>query len=172
MPEKELCHGLMKTIWKGIDALARWCIGLIAKIAPGLGKKCLELWNNTEFVSYLFVGGATTGVNVVCYWAATRLLGLDVLPGNCVAWLVAVIFGYWANKTFVFKTHSPDLAALAKEAISFFSMRLVSLGMENVLMFFTITMLHLNDMVMKPLINLLVIILNYVFSKMIIFKKK
>ena len=172
MPEKELCHGLMKTIWKGIDALARWCIGLIAKIAPGLGKKCLELWNNTELVSYLFVGLATTLVNYVCYWAVTRLFGLTVMPGTWVAWLVAVIFGYWANKTFVFKTHCPDLAALAKEAFGFFTMRLVSLGMETVLMYVTVSVLHLNDLVMKLVINLLVIILNYVFSKMIIFKKK
>ena len=55
----------MKTIWKGIDWLARAVIGLIAKISPKLGDACLKLWENTELVSYLFVGVATTLVNYV-----------------------------------------------------------------------------------------------------------
>ena len=62
----------MKTIWKGIDWLARAVIGLIAKISPKLGDACLKLWENTELVSYLFVGVATTLVNYVAYFLATR----------------------------------------------------------------------------------------------------
>ena len=59
-----------------------------------------------------------------------------------------------------------------EEAASFFAMRLVSLGMETVLMFVTVQVMHLNDLVMKLVINLVVIVLNYVFSKLFIFKKK
>ena len=162
----------MKTIWKWIDALARAVIGLIGKVSPKLGGFCEKLLNNTELVSYLFVGVATTVVNYVVYYIATRMLGMGVMAGTWTAWVFAVAFGYAANKAFVFKTHCENTAALVKEAVSFFAMRLVSLGMETVLMFVTVEVMGLNDLVMKLIVNLLVIIANYVFSKMFIFRKK
>lgn len=162
----------MKTIWKGIDALARAVIRLIGKISPKLGALCEKPWNNTELVSYLFVGVATTVVNYVVYYIATRLLSMGVMPGTWTAWVVAVAFGYVANKAFVFHTHCDSALSLLREAGSFFAMRLVSLGMETVLMYLTVTVLGLNDLVMKLIVNVVVIILNYVFSKLFIFKKK
>lgn len=115
----------MKTIWKGIDWLARAVIRLIGKLSPKLGEACLKLWENTELVSYLLVGVATTLVNYVAYFLATRTAGLSVMAGTWVAWVIAVAFGYVANKLFVFKTHCPDTGALLREAGSFFAMRLV-----------------------------------------------
>ena len=162
----------MKTIWRWIDALARAVIRLIGKISPKLGALCEKLWNNTELVSYLFVGVATTLVNYVVYYLATRLLSMGVMAGTWTAWVAAVAFGYVANKAFVFHTHCDGALALLREALGFFSMRLVSLGMETVLMYLTVTVLGLNDLVMKLVINIVVIILNYVFSKLFIFKKK
>ncbi|HIU16690.1 MAG TPA: GtrA family protein [Candidatus Ventricola intestinavium] len=162
----------MKTLWKWIDALARAVIRLIGRIFPRLGALCEKLWDNTELVSYLFVGVATTVVNYVVYYLATRVAGLAVMPGTWTAWAVAVAFGYGANKAFVFHTHCAGLAALLREAGSFFAMRLVSLGMETVLMYGLVEVLHLNDLAMKLLVNIVVILLNYVFSKLVIFKKQ
>ena len=162
----------MKMIWKWIDALARFVIRLIGKVSPKLGGICEKLWNNTELVAYLFAGVATTVVNYVVYFIATRWFGLAVMPGTWVAWVLAVAFGYAVNKAFVFKTHCESMAALVKEAVSFFTMRLVSLGAETVIMFVTVEMIGLNDLVMKLLTNFIVIVLNYVFSKLFIFKKK
>ena len=162
----------MKTIWRWIDALARAVIRLIGRVSPKLGGLCEKLWNNTELVSYLFVGVATTLVNYVVYYLATRLLSMGVMAGTWTAWVAAVAFGYGANKAFVFHTHCDSALALLREALGFFSMRLVSLGMETVLMYLTVTVLGLNDLVMKLVINIVVIILNYVFSKLFIFKKK
>jgi len=162
----------MKMIWKWIDALARFVIRLIGKVSPKLGGLCEKLWNNTELVAYLFAGVATTVVNYVVYFIATRWFGLAVMPGTWVAWVLAVAFGYAVNKAFVFKTHCESTAALVKEAVSFFTMRLVSLGAETVIMFVTVEMIGLNDLVMKLLTNFIVIVLNYVFSKLFIFKKK
>ena len=162
----------MKTIWAWIDALARAVIKLIGKVSPKLGGFCEKLWNNTELVSYLFVGVATTVVNYVVYYIATRMLGMGVMAGTWTAWVFAVAFGYAANKAFVFKTHCETTAALVKEAVSFFAMRLVSLGMETVLMFVTVEVMGMNDLVMKLIVNLVVIIANYVFSKLFIFRKK
>ncbi len=161
----------MKTIWKWIDALARAVIRLISKVSPKLGGLCERLWNNTELVSYVLVGVATTVVNYVVYYIATRMAGLGVMPGTWVAWVLAVAFSYAANKAFVFHTHCPNLLSLLREAGSFVVMRLVSLGMETVLMYVTVTMLGLNDLAMKLIVNIVVIILNYVFSKLFIFKK-
>ena len=162
----------MKTIWNLIDALARFVIRLIGKVSPKLGDFCEKLWNNTELVTYLFAGVATTVVNYVVYFLATRMLSMGVLAGTWTAWVCAVLFGYVVNKAFVFQTHCESAGELAKEAASFFAMRLVSLGMETVLMFVTVELLGLNDLVMKLLVNILVIIANYAFSKLFIFKKK
>ena len=161
----------MKLIWSWIDALARFVIRLIGKVSPKLGGMCEKLWNNTELVAYLFAGVATTVVNYVVYFMATRWMGLGVMAGTWTAWVIAVAFGYVVNKAFVFHTHCETMAALVKEAASFFAMRLVSLGMETVLMFVTVELLGLNDLVMKLLTNIVVIIANYVFSKLFIFKK-
>lgn len=161
----------MHTIWRLIDALARFVIRLIGKVSPKLGGFCEKLWNNTELVAYLFAGVATTVVNYVVYFIATRWLGMGVMGGTWTAWVLAVAFGYVVNKAFVFHTHCGTAGALIKEAAGFFSMRLVSLGMETVLMYLTVEVLGLNDLVMKLLINLLVIIANYVFSKLFVFKK-
>lgn len=168
----------MNVIWKWIDALARAVIALIGKVSPKLGGLCLSLWENTELVSYLFAGVATTLVNYVVYFIVTRPFGSLIAPevltvvGTCIAWLVAVLFGYVVNKVFVFHTHSETRAELLREFASFVAMRLVSFGMELVLMFLTVDVLGLNDLVMKLVINILVIIANYVFSKLFIFKKK
>lgn len=161
----------MKTIWKWIDALARFVIALIGKVSPKLGGLCEKIWNNTELVAYLFAGVATTVVNYVVYFAATRMMGMGVMAGTWTAWVAAVAFGYAVNKAFVFHTHCESLMALAREAVSFFAMRLVSLGMETVLMYVTVELMGLNDLVMKLIVNIVVIILNYVFSKLFIFKK-
>ena len=162
----------MNAILKAIDALARAVIRLIGKVSPKLGGFCERLWNNTELVAYLFAGVATTVVNYVAYFIATRVFSLGVMPGTWTAWVIAVAFGYAVNKAFVFHTHCDSAAALLREAASFFAMRLVSLGAETVLMYVTVELLHLNDLVMKLATNLLVILLNYVFSKLVIFKKK
>ncbi len=162
---------IASALWKVIDTLARAVISLIARVSPKLGEKCLNLWNNTELVSYLFVGAATTLVNYVTYWFATRVLHTGVLLSNTIAWVVAVAFGYWANKTFVFKTHCKSFKELIKEAGSFFAMRLVSYGIDEFLMLVTVGIMHLPDLIMKIVINFVVIILNYVFSKKFVFKK-
>lgn len=161
----------MHIIWKGIDALARAVIRLIGKVSPKLGRACEKLWNNTELVSYLFVGVATTVVNYVVYYLATRVAGMDVMPARgrpgWWPWPLAM----WPTRRLFFIPIAAGCSPCCREAGSFFAMRLVSLGMETVLMFVLVELLHLNDLAMKLLVNIVVIILNYVFSKLFIFKK-
>ena len=165
-------HRIGKAIWGAIDALARAVIRVIGKVSPKLGALCEKLWNNTELVAYIFAGVGTTLVNYVAYFVLTRYLSLGILPATNVSWVLAVLFGYAVNKAFVFRTHCDSLLSLAREAGSFFAMRAVSLLMENVLMFVTVEVLHLNDLVMKICANFVVLMLNYIFSKLLIFRKK
>ena len=116
------------------------------------------------------MGVATTLVNYVAYFLATRMGG-ERHGRNVVAWVIAVAFGYVANKLFCVQDASDIGRALLREAGSFFAMRLVSLGMETVLMFLLVEVLHLNDLAMKLLVNIVVIILNYVFSKLFILRR-
>ena len=171
-------NAIAKKLWGLIDALARAVIALIGRVSPKLGGLCARLWDNTELVSYLFAGVATTLVNYVVYYIVTRPFGF-LIPdamlttvGTCVAWVIAVAFGYVVNKIFVFHTHCASAMELLREFVSFVTMRLVSFGMELVLMYLTVDVLGLNDLVMKLVINILVIIANYVFSKLVIFRKK
>ena len=72
----------MNRIWSWIDALARAVIRLIARVSPKLGGLCERLWSNTEIIAYLFAGVATTVVNYVVYFLATRVAGLGVMGGT------------------------------------------------------------------------------------------
>ena len=125
----------------------------------------------SEVLTYLLFGVLTTAVNYLVYLPCYNLLHLSAGVSNIIAWVIAVAFGYVVNKVFVFHTHCETVKALVREFISFVTMRLVSFGMELVLMFVTVDLLHMNDLAMKLLINILVIIANYVFSKLFIFKK-
>ena len=163
---------ILSAIWRGIDALARAVIRLIGKLSPKLGGLCESLWNNTELVTYLFAGVATTVVNYVVYCLVRFGLGVSLELSNICAWVVAVAFGYAVNKAFVFHTHCDGALELLREAGGFFAMRLVSLGAEILLLKLFVQVLGLNEPVMKLVTNIVVIILNYVFSKLFIFKKK
>lgn len=165
-------RNILAAIWRGIDALARAVIRLIGKLSPKLGGLCESLWNNTELVTYLFAGVATTVVNYVVYCLVRFGMGVSLELSNICAWVVAVAFGYAVNKAFVFHTHCDGALELLCEVGSFFAMRLVSLGAEILLLKLFVQVLGLNEPVMKLVTNIVVIILNYVFSKLFIFKKK
>ena len=157
--------------------MARAVIRLIGKVSPRLEGLCLKVMDNAELMRYLLAGVATTLVNYVVYIVVTRPFGGLIEPelltevGTGVAWAASVLFGYAVNKLFVFRKRRKSAAALFLEAAGFFAMRLVSFGMELALMYLTVDVLGLYDLVMKLVINLMVIIANYVFSKLIIFRR-
>lgn len=125
-----------------------------------------------ESIMYLVFGGLTVGVNIATYIGLTRIIELNYMVANIIAWIVAVIFAYITNKFFVFESNNTDLKFLIKEFTSFVSCRLLSGVMEMVLMYVMIDMMGINDFITKIFTNILVIVLNYVLSKVIIFKKQ
>ncbi|MBQ6830319.1 MAG: GtrA family protein [Clostridia bacterium] len=141
--------------------------------------KLKQLWGKyKEVLLYLIFGVATTAVNFVIYSLLVKLLHCNMTLSNTVAWLGAVIFAFVTNKLFVFESKRFDLAVLAKEILSFFGARILSGVIEIVLpeqlvnLGLDATIFGIDGLVAKALVSVIVIVLNYVFSKLFIFKKK
>ena len=105
-----------------------------------------------EIILYLVFGGLTTLVNYAALWLFYDLLRirvLDALGANALAWVVAVLFAFVTNKLYVFESRSTDKATLARESVSFFLSRLVSLGVESAVIYIGVTLLGGNLWIIK-----------------------
>lgn len=133
-----------------------------------------------EAMDYLIFGVFATVVNWVVYLACAYIFFTSVfgdktvraMAANVTAWVAAVLFAYWTNRTFVFRSHITGFKEIMKEFVSFVSARIVTFLIESLMFFVMIDWLHINDLISKLIISIVVIILNYVFSKLWIFKKK
>ena len=125
-----------------------------------------------SILSYLFFGAVTTLVNMVVYYLCYHLWGIGSDLSTIIAWVLSVLTAFLTNKPFVFGSHDWSPKVLLPEAGSFFGCRLGSGLVELVLMHITVEMLGLPGMLMKLLVNVIVVILNYVASKLLVFRKK
>lgn len=125
-----------------------------------------------SIISYLFFGVVTTVVNMVVYYLCYHLWGISSDLSTVIAWVIAVLTAFLTNKPFVFGSHDWSPKVLLPEAGSFFGCRLGSGLVELVLMHITVEMLGLPGMLMKLLVNIIVVILNYVASNLLVFRKK
>lgn len=123
-----------------------------------------------SFILYVFFGGCTTLVNIVVYAICARAFHLGTVVSNIVAWILAVTFAYVTNRSMVFQSEARETKAILGEAISFFSCRLLTGGLDLLIMYVFVDLFGVNDLVMKVISNVIVIILNYVASKLLIFK--
>ena len=127
-----------------------------------------------EVINYLIAGVLTTLVNFIVYYG----LVLTVLDPDdpvklqaaiIIAWIAAVTFAYVVNRKFVFESKN---AEIMKEAASFFAARLGTLFLEMGFMYLTVTVLRMNDKIAKVIVQILIIIANYILSKLFVFRKK
>lgn len=139
-----------------------------------------------ELVLYVLFGALTTLVNFVVFWLCNRLIGEKLyLANNIIAWVVAVFFAYVTNKLFVFESKSWNIKLVSKEVLEFIGARVFSLAIEEgglwllveILKFdrfaFNIASFEINGkLIAKVVLAVVVVILNYFFSKFVIFKKK
>ena len=121
-----------------------------------------------EQILYLFFGGCTTVVNIVVFALCSDILHMELLVSNFMAWVLAVFFAYITNKIWVFESKTETLNELVKEIGSFVFARVVTLLIDMLIMYVGVEILFINKMI----INIVVIVANYVFSKLFIFKKK
>lgn len=124
-----------------------------------------------EIISYLFFGGLTTMVNYVVYLPCYNLLGLSGAVSNVIAWVAAVAFAYLTNKPFVFQSHDWSWKTVGPELAKFVSCRIGSGLIETAAIFLTVDLLHWNGNLMKLILAVVVVILNYIGSKLLVFKK-
>lgn len=125
-----------------------------------------------SLIFYGVFGIMTTIVNLVVYNLCYYRLGIGNTISNVFAWIFAVTFAYLTNKSLVFESKSWAWDVLKREVLSFVSCRLATGIMDIVIMFICVDIMGWHAMLMKIISNVLVIILNYIFSKLVIFKNK
>ncbi len=125
-----------------------------------------------EPILYIFFGGCTTVVNYVSYLVLEHALSVHYMAATVIAWFLSVVFAYLTNRKWVFESSVHTPAAVIKEAASFFASRIFSGVMDAALMYLCVDLLSFNSDISKLAINVLVIILNYILSKLLVFRKK
>ena len=124
-----------------------------------------------DIVVYLVFGVLTTVVNYIVYLPCYNILGLSGSVSNAIAWVVAVAFAYLTNKPFVFRSHDWSAKTVIPELTKFVGCRVGSGVLETTIIFLTVDWLGWNGNVMKLLTSVLVVVLNYIGSKLLVFKK-
>ena len=120
-----------------------------------------------ELALYVVFGAFTFLVNIVTYFLFQSVMGINYLVSNVLAWFFSVLFAYITNRTWVFESKSPEIL---KEMSLFFGGRIFSGVVDTVLMYLFIDVLVLGNTFSKIVVQIIVIVLNYVFSKLIVFK--
>lgn len=125
-----------------------------------------------EALLYLFFGGCTFLVGIFTYAFFEYTAGFTPLIANLFSWVFAVTFAYVTNRIWVFEDVAEEIKGVIREIFSFFSGRLATLALEEVILYIGIDLLHINSMVVKILAQVLVIISNYFISKLFVFNSK
>lgn len=130
-------------------------------------QKIKELYSKyKEIINYIIVGVLTTLVSIGSYWLFRFIISNYVVL-SIISWILAVAFAYVTNRMFVFESKSNDIL---KEIIKFVSCRLTTLVMEVLLMMLFVSVFKIDDMVSKIILQVVVLVLNYLFSKLFVFK--
>ena len=127
---------------------------------------------------YLIFGVMTTAVSLLVYSLAVKLFFFGITAASAVSWVIAVSFAFVTNKLFVFESRSREVKIVLREALSFFAARLAS-GVVEIflpellfLIGFDFSVFGVKGLFAKIIVNIIVIVLNYIFSKLWVFKKK
>ena len=125
-----------------------------------------------DVLSYLFFGVLTTVVNYLIYLPVYNFCGLSAALSNMIAWVGAVIFAFLTNKPFVFRSHDWSAKTVVPELTKFVSCRIASGVLETVILFLAVDCMNWNGNIWKLVTQVLVVIVNYVGSKLLVFRKK
>ena len=125
-----------------------------------------------DLITYLVFGVLTTAVHYIVYWPCLNLLHLSASVSNAIAWVAAVAFAFLTNKPFVFRSHDWSANVVVPELVKFVGTRIGSGALETLILFVTVDMLRWNGNLWKLITSVLVVVLNYVGSKLLVFRKK
>ncbi|MBM7834095.1 GtrA family protein [Clostridium sardiniense] len=136
-------------------------------------KKIIELYNKfREQILYIVFGVLTTAINIISFFLCTRLFGIGLMASNIIAWIASVIFAFVTNKIYVFDSRNYSLKVVTKELVDFTISRGATGALDMGLMYLFVSVIHIEDMASKIIINIIVIILNYILSKLYVFRKR
>lgn len=137
-------------------------------------EKIKELYNKyKEVINYLIFGVLATIVNFVSYYISAKVFRIDEVVSSGIAWFLSVLFAYITNRIFVFESKKSGVKEVIKEMVSFFLARVLSGILCDVGTFaLMVKVLHINDIFAKVVTQVMVVVVNYVFSKVFIFSKK
>ncbi|NLD86677.1 MAG: GtrA family protein [Clostridiales bacterium] len=121
-----------------------------------------------EQIMYLIVGFATTAINYIVYFLFVDILDIHYITANIIAWIIAVSFAYFANGRWVYNSTTNRSVG---EAGAFIVSRLFSLGMETLILFLMVDLAHINELVSKIIVAVVIVILNYL-TGLLVFKRK
>lgn len=129
-----------------------------------------------EIINYLIIGGLTTVVSLVSFYLVRILIftkdtQLDIQISNVISWIFAVLFAFVTNKKYVFESKTKGKEKI-KEMIKFYLSRVTTLLIDMVTMWILTAPLNINDKVSKIIVQFIIVVLNYVFSKLFVFKKE
>ncbi len=125
-----------------------------------------------EILLYLFFGGLAFFISIGSYAVANVKFGINELLANLISWVIAVLFAFMTNRIWVFAAPTETVGAFFKQMMSFFTGRIATLIVEEIILAVFITMLGFNSMLIKVIAQIVVIVLNYVISKLFVFKEK
>lgn len=125
-----------------------------------------------DVIPYGIFGVLTTLVNISVYWVMAHILGMRTVPSSIIAWVAAVSFAYLTNRKWVFHSEAHTTRAIIKEILYYFLCRLMTGVFDWLFMYVTVDMLHWHDVWMKFIANVMVIVLNYLASRFVVFKKR
>lgn len=131
-------------------------------------KELLEKYK--EQILYLFFGVCTTAVNIIVYYVCD-VLRFTTAVSTVIAWILSVLFAYVTNRKFVFISTVQGKGKIFKEGLRFFAYRAATGLLDLAIMIVFVDFLNFYGLLIKVLSNILVIVLNYIFSKLFIFKK-
>lgn len=123
-----------------------------------------------EPLLYLFFGGLTTVLSIACFWLLVYPCSMEPLLANVITWVICVAFAYITNRTWVFENSARDAGGIVRECASFVAGRLSTLGLEEIVLWVGIDLLGANSLLVKTLAQVLVIVGNYIISKLLVFK--
>lgn len=137
-----------------------------------LKKWFVFLKKHKEIILYLFFGACTTILNTVAYGVLYEVIGVHNVVSTILANIIAVIFSFITNKLLVFESKTAVGKEALSEMISFFGYRFAAGVLEVIIMFVAVDVLHQNSILWKLIANIIVIVINYVTSKWLVFKDK
>lgn len=144
------------------DKIMSWPI---LRIFEGFYKK------HKEGLLYLFFGGLAFFLSVFIFWLFHIPFGLNELIANVLSWIIVVYFAFTTNRIWVFKARAKNKSEFIRQLLSFYAGRIATLLIEEIILFLFITTMGFNSLIVKVIAQFIVIVLNYIISKLFVFKK-